>query len=1310
MVPTSIRSHVYRRTIAEGDNDSLLAIVKQLSFSAHVLDLGCGSGAIGRYLAGQEGPAAIDGVTLSEEEAALAAPYYRRVVVADLDERPLDELFDTRYDAIVCADVLEHLRDSAPVLAACKNLLTPDGLLLLSVPNTAYCGLIAELMAGEFRYRPEGLLDETHLRFFTRQTLLRFLADNGWQVLQIHTVQRETQDSEFRVAFDALPPAVARHILNLPDAGTYQFVIRARPLRDGEDVVQPAIDRSHLLPAQAHFTAELFTKQPAGYSEGHKISASGVIGHERQTVRFALPAGPAPLGLKLDPADRPGFLYLHALQLQAADGAALWRWDSTDPGFVTQAAQHQMLIQASASLTGSGVLCLLYGDDPWLELPIPEDALSRAAGGMLEVDLGWPMSADYLAMADVVNQYRHLRQEHDQLAERIDQLGTEHQGTLFRLRGEHEQALDTLAASHEQTLDRLVASHEQDIRTFAARHQLQVEQHRAHRQQLQARIHALIADATEARRARDDARRERQKAQDHIEFLKDSTVFRVTRPIVNAKMWLDRQLGRDPRSDGDTPGVEQPLSTPLAPSHHPVDIIVPVYKGLADTQRCVLSVLSASCRTPWRLIVINDASPEPEVTDWLRDMAARDPRVELLENEVNLGFVGTVNRGMAVSTTDDVLLLNSDAEVANDWLDRIQAAAYSDQRVASVTPFSNNATICSYPRFCQDNALPMGWDVGRLDQLFAKTNAGQVVDVPTGVGFCMYIRRAALDEVGLFDVENFGKGYGEENDFCIRAENAGWRNLHALDTFVHHSGGVSFGDAKSPRERAAMETLRRLHPRYEAAVMRFVQSDPARPARMAVDLARVMKPSALPVILAVLHDRQGGTERHVEELAATLHDRARFFILRPLAGHAVQLRLPDPDEGFEIVFSLSNQYSALISTLQQLGVQHVHFHHLLGQGEQVRKIPAQLGVTFDFTAHDFYTICPQISLTDQTNGYCGELGVAQCTRCLAYSPAPGGVDITTWRQFHIQFLERARYVIAPSGDALARVAPLAPEGSLRLVPHTDVASVAQLPTPQPALLSNDRPLKIAVIGALSIIKGADVLEDVALLAGKTDAPLDFHLIGYGYRALRTRPRAHLTVHGKYDEKELPALLDWLKPDLIWFPAQWPETYSYTLSACLQGGWPVVAPDLGAFTERLSGRPWSWLRPWNESAAAWITFFLDIRQRHFLTGQPPAQSWRLQTEAARRLPEGVVLQTPDWYAGEYLADIPAVTPGTDALAHIAKTSATRTEAHAARGSASSRARSRLLSALVRLRALPWLSGLARAIPLRWQTRVKNWLLR
>jgi len=242
-------------------------------------------------------------------------------------------------------------------------------------------------------------------------------------------------------------------------------------------------------------------------------------------------------------------------------------------------------------------------------------------------------------------------------------------------------------------------------------------------------------------------------------------------------MRVDRLLGvgsARPPAPAALPGPQ-----PMTPPNHPVDIIVPVYRGLEDTRRCIESVLAADNQTPWRLIVINDASPEPEVTAWLREVAPRDPRIVLLENDENLGFVGTVNRGMALSEQDDVLLLNSDTEVTGNWLDRIRSAAYGDQKIASVTPFSNNATICSYPRFCEDNDLPAGWDIARLDALFARVNAGQVVDVPTGVGFCMYIRRDALRQLGLFDVEHFGKGYGEENDFCIRAYKAGWRNLQA---------------------------------------------------------------------------------------------------------------------------------------------------------------------------------------------------------------------------------------------------------------------------------------------------------------------------------------------------------------------------------------------------------------------------------------------------------------------------------------------------------------------------------------------------
>ena len=1259
MVESTSALHVYDREIDSSERTSLSVLASHIPAGARVLDLGCGSGAIGRFLSARDGAATIDGLTINEDEAQRAAAHYRRVEVADLDRCVLTDLFEpASYDIIVCADVLEHVRQSDRVLSDCRSLLASGGQVLLSIPNAAYCGLIAELMAGEFRYRSEGLLDETHVRFFTRQTLLRFLDAGGWAVRHIETIVRQLPASEFRIAFDALPPAVARHLLALPDALTYQFIVIAQPLADAASdlACAHAIDAATpLLPVQALFTAQLYVRTDAedGYAESDKITALGVVGQERQVLRFALHEA-APASLRLDPADRPGFVHLYAMRLQSASGETLWNWDAGQADVLLNAAQQDIVLQPP-SLVSGGFLLLLHGDDPWVELPVPRAALEQAGRGSFEVDMGWPMSADYLALAGAAQRLQSRRDENARLGEQLKAAQQE----LQLAREQHDTALK------------------------------QNEQLRERNQALQIDTHALS--------------RERDEAMQLVHAIENSTVFRATRPLVHAKMRVDRLLG----VGSARPPQARPVPTPrpLTPAEHPVDLIVPVYRGLEDTQRCIQSVMASTCRTPWRLVIINDASPEPAVTQWLRELVAQadDPRLLLLENDENLGFVGTVNRGMALSADNDVLLLNSDTEVAGDWLDRIRAAAYGDQKVASVTPFSNNATICSYPRFCQDNDLPDGWDTARLDALFARTNPGQVVDVPTGVGFCMYIRRAALAEVGLFDVENFGKGYGEENDFCIRAARAGWRNLHLLDTFVRHFGGVSFGDSKSPRERAAMETLRRLHPRYESEVLAFVQADPARLARTMVDIARVQAGSG-PLILAVLHDRQGGTERHVQELAATLRQRARFLVLRPLPGQRVSLRLPDAGDSFELVFSLADEYEQLITLLRQLGVVHIHYHHLLGHGEHIARLPARLGVGYDFTAHDYFTICPQISLTQRDSRYCGELGVQQCTDCLAESPAPGGADILGWRRRHAEFLNSARFVMAPARDALLRLAPHVPGAALRLVPHTDIDPAAPLPEPHPPPLAADRPLRIAVIGALSTIKGADLLEDVAVAARKCGAPVEFHLIGFGYRALKTQPHAGLTVHGRYDEKDLPDLLRWLQPDLVWFPALWPETYSYTLSACLQGGWPVVAPNIGAFAERLQGRRWSWVQPWDASAADWLAFFTDIRERHFATGQSPAPVFRVLPSDGHVPPP---VDPRAWYAADYLQGLPAAPAGTTApdratlSAHL-PAPGTGTLAAGARG--------RALRGLARLRAMPLLASVARAIPARWQARVKSWLSR
>lgn len=1373
MTQSNKNLHVYSREITSDERTSLSVLVSLIHQGATVLDLGTGSGALGKYLQETLG-CTVDGLTYNDAEADVARPHYRRVEVANLENCVLADIFPgERYDYVVCADVLEHLSRPERIVEACRDILAPSGKLLISVPNAGYSGLIGELLQGDFTYREEGLLDRTHLRFFTRRSLARFLGELNWSLEVFDTITRELPASEFKVAFDSLPPALSRYLLAIPDALTYQFIVVASPQQAGDTAlaaVEPAGG------AQALFSAQLYLGTQGEYAEANKLVTAGAIGQEHQLLRFSLPQG-GWTHLRLDPADRPGFIHLHSVTLRDAQGQARWHWSSDADGIqLLEAAPHQQMFLRPLWPASPTALVLLHGDDPWVELPVPPAVVADVTalpGAHLEVQIGWPMSADYLALSETLNplaerlsQLEHSTGEERQAHQRsvnemlasagqnkiLFEQNLEKTTSVLAALAEHnrlllDQKLDhatralttrsqqiaeqiqtqsarvvsdvtTQAEHHKRALEVKLDHATAGLMALTEQNRLLFEQNRNLFEKELARVggeletlHGQHRDLWAAHHALGAERQQllesRNGLQDHLRFIENSTIFRATRPLVRFKMWLSGNdetavapaITADPASQ---PAAPPTTPTPLQPTPYPVDIIVPVYRGLEDTRCCIESVLAYApqYRAAFRLIAINDASPEPAVTAWLREKAAQDPRLVLLENEENLGFVGTVNRGMALSDTNDVILLNSDAEVANDWLDRMVRSAWSDARVASVTPFSNNATICSYPNFCQDNALPEGYDTAQLDKLFAQTNPGQAVDVPTGVGFCMYIRRDALADVGLFDVESFGKGYGEENDFCQRAAKAGWRNLHLLDTFVRHAGGVSFQAGKSPREQAAMETLRRMHPDYEREVHAFIGVDPARSARQMVDLAR-LRESGTPVVLAVLHDRAGGTLRHVSELAKHLQGHAVFFTLVPHQGGKVLLQQLGAPQGLQATFAIDAEYDALVLALRQIGVRHIHYHHLIGHHLRVLDLPTSLGVAYDFTAHDFYTLCPQISLTDSSNGYCGEKGVDQCRTCLRVSPAPGGMDIDTWRSTYGGFVARARTILAPSQDVARRFKAFMPAASIRYVPHTDIASHGTLPAPRPTALGANAPLKVVVVGALSPIKGADVLEDVAALAAQNNSQVEFHLLGYAYRDLKVQPSARLQVHGAYNEEDLPRLLAELQPDLAWFPAQWPETYSYTLSASLQAGLPIVGPDLGAFPERLSGRSWSWVRRWNTSTADWLAFFEDVRRSHFVDGTPPAApagpSWLAETPHA------------SWsYERDYLANLPVAplpqagqtTPMADLMV--------RQEKHSAGTIQRPHPKQKLLSTLVRLRSAPVLRSVARAIPLRWQTRVKNWL--
>lgn len=508
----------------------------------------------------------------------------------------------------------------------------------------------------------------------------------------------------------------------------------------------------------------------------------------------------------------------------------------------------------------------------------------------------------------------------------------------------------------------------------------------------------------------------------------------AARPDVDPLSW-HIEIGQSARS-ATTPFQDRTEYLPTAafpeadaPERH-VDVVIPVYRGLAVTRRCVESVLRSDLPASTRIIVIDDESPEPEVSAYVASLA--DERVIALRNRQNLGFVATVNRAFRYAEGRDVVLLNSDTVVANDWVGRLQRTAYA-ARAATVTPLSNNATICSFPRLGVSNTCDPR-DVPDLDAAAAAVNGGRIFDVPTGVGFCMYVRRDALAEVGAFDEERFGRGYGEEVDFCRRAAKAGWRNLLATSVFVYHEGEVSFGKTASPAKARAELVVRALHPEFDRLVRSFVAVDAARGARLALAVAAA-KRRELPVILFVTHALGGGIAVHVDRLAQTLRDRAIVFCLSPAAGRTVHLAAPVWPYAPGLEFLAGVQEQELVEILSSFGVTRAHVHSLVGFPLDVSKVLRDLNVPFDFTVHDYHAICPQITLSDPNGLYCGEPPEAGCAACIAGRPTVPLVDITTWRDGHAWLLRDAARVIAPSNDTRERMRRYHPDVDIAVTPH-----------------------------------------------------------------------------------------------------------------------------------------------------------------------------------------------------------------------------------------------------------------------------------
>jgi len=619
-------------------------------------------------------------------------------------------------------------------------------------------------------------------------------------------------------------------------------------------------------------------------------------------------------------------------------------------------------------------------------------------------------------------------------------------------------------------------------------------------------------------------------------------------------------------------GGEEYVVLPQTERHPAIErrrltILIPVYRNVELTHACIESVLLGRNPETDAVVLINDCSPDEEMQAMLHGFA-HQPRVTVVTNEVNQGFIKSINRGLAMCQNDDVLILNSDTRLFDGALDELWRIAHAAPEIGTVTALSNNATIFSYPHPSDPGTVLEDVSWSELARIALQQNAGMHVDVPTGHGFCMLMKREVLDLLPRFN-EAFGRGYGEENEFCLRAADLGYRHVAAAGVLVEHRESVSFGELRHELVRGNLEKLAAMYPEYLPTVMDFEHHDRLRQARWMLDAFRLRRAAEGGARFAVVVETWlgHGTQKAVADIEAAVG-----------YGGARKLRLSCDQDGKMFLQAASPRIRAvfapeesaeLFDMLGGLPVDLVVVHHLIGfSREFIERFERYIvGRNSIYHAHDFFAICPRVTMIDASGQYCARADTDRCLRCvgIAGSHAASRIDALSpaeHRDLFHRFLKQIRHIVAPSRDTATHLTAVFPDLKVHVIPH---------PQSDAGFFGTGREgdfARVVVLGAIGPHKGSGQLLELAKLALLTHPHLHFVVVGYTDIDDRLDALRNVTILGAYSASDLPQRLAEARGRIALFLHGWPETFLYTLTEAVAAGLVPLVPDIGAPAERV----------------------------------------------------------------------------------------------------------------------------------------------
>ncbi len=572
-----------------------------------------------------------------------------------------------------------------------------------------------------------------------------------------------------------------------------------------------------------------------------------------------------------------------------------------------------------------------------------------------------------------------------------------------------------------------------------------------------------------------------------------------------------------------------------------VEIIVALPENWESARRVIDGVLGAKNKAAAHVTLLRGENCDKQLTVYLRDLE-QNGGLSVLEYGDSLGLAAAINGVVHTHPTGDVIFLDCGAIVSDGWLDVIGSCKDRFERIATISCSSNSAGIAGYPRPWTLNPHLPASELDRLPSFFSKANGETFLEFSKPHTTCVFLPRESIRIVGGFSESIRQEWPTMLAEWAERASRQGLKHFLCAGLFVRADVVGGCGDAISDIN----------------APPDIQQEDPVRPVRRLVDWERLCR-SRKPRVLLITHRQGGGVERHVADLSTTLEEFAEPIILRPAGDGAVSIQWSRAGEDWQCWFDGSDDWHQLRYCLNRLNLRRIHLHHVDGLPSDIWNLASSLKVPLDITLHDHWPITSKYHLRPQTLEQCG------CSE-------------PDWQKRTRALLASAARIFAPSKYLADAIRTVHPDTRITIWPHgvPEAGAVGIAPMR----------LKVALLGRISEEKGLSVLLRCAQYAQRENLAIHFRIIGPPAYPIPTYPKLPLDATGSYDDTNLAELIAIERPDVILFPSQVPESFSYTLTAAMSSGLPIVASNLGALSERLNGYPKATLLRYDANPSDW----------------------------------------------------------------------------------------------------------------------------